>query len=282
MAVVNVSKMWSKNGGSFRSEFSDPFDQTFAFTEGYQVLSDTIDENIGTIINANGIPRDGDQHPSGFEAYVDSIRATPLGPVFWLVEVGYEGQTPEPGTVDVEWTDVSTSEPVDRDWYGRAIVTANNEQVEGLSVEVADQVCVIRRRFATLNTYAIRAYRRSTNSDVFLGWAPGTARLIGFSAKNQFKYGAANEAWDVTARIQFREPFAGTLPSQAWYKRWRHEGLLIKDGGIIRRATDQFGQEETKPVLLTVTGERETDPDAAYFFHTQVCGSLPYSALGLI
>jgi hypothetical protein len=282
MAVIDVTKMWSKSGGSFNSQLRDPFDQTFAFTEGYQVLSDTVDDSVTTIIDAAGLPRNGDRHPSGFPAFVTSLRATPLGPIFWLVEVGYEGESDDPGTIDVEWTDVSTTEPIDRDWSGRAIVTANGEQVDGLSVEIADQVVVIRRRFATINTAALAQYRRSTNSDVFLGWPPGTARLVGFSAKNQFAFGAPNQAWDVTARIQFREAFAGTPVGFAWYKRWRHEGLLVRSGTNIRRAIDSFSQEKTKPVLLQADGTEETNPDNALFIYTQVYGSLPYSALGLI
>jgi hypothetical protein len=161
-------------------------------------------------------------------------------------------------------------------------MTVNLEPVDGLSMDVADQVVIISRKFLTINTPSIAQYRRATNSDTYLGWPPGTARLIGFSAKNKFKYGAPQEQWEVTARIQFREPYANTTDAQAWYKRWRHEGLLINDGGIIRRATDSLLQEKTKPVLLKVDGTEETNPDNAYFFHTQVYGSLPYSGLGLI
>jgi hypothetical protein len=282
MAVVDVTKMWSKSGGVLNSALADPFDQTFAFTEGYQVLSDTIDESIAVIGNAPGLPRNGDQHPSGLDAYVTSLKCTPVGPIFWVVEVGYEGETIEPGTIKVKWTDVTSTEPIDRDWSGRAIVTANNEQVDGLSVEIADQIVVITRKFATVDPAAIRQFRRATNSDTFLGWPPGTARLVGWEADNEFAFGGPRENWTVTARIQFREPFAGTTPAQAWYKRWRHEGQMERVGGSIRRALDSFGQEETKPVLLKADGTRETDPDNAVFIHSQVYGSLAFSALGLL
>ena len=260
----------------------DPFDQKWAFTEGYQVLCDTIDEDPSVVAAAVGIPQLGTQHGSGLEAYCNSIVPSPIGPVFWMVVVGYEGESPDPGTIDVEWTDVTTTEPIDRDISGRAIVTANGEQVEGLSMDVSDQVVVIRRRFPTINMPGLRMYRRATNEDTFLGWPPGTARLVAFSAKNQFKFGAPREAWDVTARIQFREAFANTPPGFAWYKRWRHEGLIVKAGSNFRRAVDSFGQEKTKPVLLKADGTEETNPDNAVFIYTQVYGSLPYSALGLI
>jgi hypothetical protein len=149
-------------------------------------------------------------------------------------------------------------------------------------MDVADQVVVIRRRFALINTPAIAQYRRATNSDTYLGWPPGTARLVGFSAKNQFKYGGPRESWDVTARIQFREPLVGTPAGFAWRKRWRHEGLLVRKGNIIQRATDSLQQEITTPVLLKANGTQEFNPNNALFIYTQVYGSLPYSALGLI
>jgi hypothetical protein len=280
MSVVNVTKMWSKNGGSLSSARLSAIDQIWSNTEGYQVLT-TIGTQEDAVVAAVGIPRIGDQHSTGIESYCESVDPQQVSPIFWMVTVSYRG-VPNDDAVDVEWTDTTTTEPIDRDITGRAIMTVNLEPVDGLSMDVADQIVVIRRKFLTINTAGIAAYRRSTNSDTYLGWAPGTARLVGFSAKNRFAYNGIQELWDVTARIQFREPYANTTPAQAWYKRWRHEGLYIKDGSIIRRATDGQGQEVVKPVLLKLDGTQETDPDAAYFFHSQVYGSLPYSALGLI
>jgi hypothetical protein len=280
MTVVNVTKMWSKNGGSLSSARLSAIDQIWSNTEGYQVLT-TIGTQEDAVVAAVGIPRIGDQHSTGIESYCESVDPQQVSPIFWMVTVSYRG-VPNDDAVEVEWTDTTTTEPIDRDITGRAIMTVNLEPVDGLSMDVADQIVVIRRKFLTINTAGIAAYRRSTNSDTYLGWAPGTARLVGFSAKNRFAYNGIQELWDVTARIQFREPYANTTPAEAWYKRWRHEGLYIKDGSIIRRATDGQGQEVVKPVLLKLDGTQETDPDAAYFFHSQVYGSLPYSALGLI
>jgi hypothetical protein len=280
MTVVNVTKMWSKNGGSLSSARLSAIDQIWSNTEGYQVLT-TIGTQEDAVVAAVGIPRIGDQHSTGIESYCESVDPQQVSPIFWMVTVSYRG-VPNDDAVEVEWTDTTTTEPIDRDITGRAIMTVNLEPVDGLSMDVNDQIVVIRRKFLTINTAGIAAYRRSTNSDTYLGWAPGTARLVGFSAKNRFAYNGIQELWDVTARIQFREPYANTTPAEAWYKRWRHEGLYIKDGSIIRRATDGQGQEVVKPVLLKLDGTKETDPDAAYFFHSQVYGSLPYSALGLI
>jgi len=280
MTVQNVTKMWSKTGGSLSSEKLTAIDQVWGVTEGYQVLAD-IGDSVDVVVAGAGIPRIGNQHPTGIDAYVESVSPEQISPIFWQVMVGYRGLVND-SAVDIEWTDSQTTEPIDRDFYGRAIVTANNEPVEGLSMDIADQIVVIRRRFLSIDTAAIGAYRRSTNSDTFLGWPPGTARLVGFSAKNAFLTGAPNERWDVTARIQFREPYANTTPAQAWYKRWRHEGLYVKVGSLIQRAVDDQQQEVTKPVLLKADGTQETNPNNAVFIHSQVYGSLPYSALGLI
>jgi len=284
MSVTEVTLMWSKAGGSINSAKADAFDVQFSFTDGYDVLLDAPEtDHFAVTVQAiaNGLPTIGTQHESGVNAFVTKLDPQCISPILWRVTVGYEGVSND-NSVDVEWSDVTTTEPIDRDWNGAAIVTVNNEQVDGLSLDIADQVVVISRKFFSINTYAIAQYRRATNSDTFLGWPPGTARLIGFSAKNQFKYGAPQELWDVTARIQFREPFANTTAAQAWYLRWRHEGLLVLNDGAKRRAFDDFKQDVTKPVLLKLNGEEETNPDNAVFIHTQVYGSLPYSSLGLV
>lgn len=281
MSIVDVTQMWSKNGGSITSPKSDPLDQKYSITECYMVVC-TVDTPISMIWDAAGIPLMGQQHSSGDPAFVVAKTPEQISPILWTVTVGYEGESADPESVDVEWSDVTSTEPVDRAFNGAAIVTANKEQVTGLTVELSDPVVIIRRRFRNINTKAIAAYRRATNSDTFLGWPAGTARLVGYSAKNRFKYNAPQEQWDVTARIQFREPFQGATAAQAWYKRWRHEGLLVKVGGVIQRAVDDKGQEMTTPVLLKADGTLETNENNALFVYTQVYGSLPYSALGLV
>jgi hypothetical protein len=287
MAAISVTQMWSKEGGSGESEKYDSFATKFSHTEGYQVEAE-IGDSPEDVLAATGIPAYGDRHRSGADSFVKTKEAQPLGPIFWVVTVNYEGSRFD-SNVDIEWTDSTSTEPVDRAYNGTAIVTACNEQVEGLTYELADPVVVIRRKFLLFNAYTIAQYRHATNSDTFLGWPPGTARLIGISAKNQFKWNMPLEQWDVTARVQFRIPYMGATAAQAWYKRWRHEGLMVRYydpvsglAGAYSRAIDPLGQEVTKPVLLDEFGVQETDPDNAIFKYTQLYGSLPYSALGLI
>ncbi|HUS38332.1 MAG TPA: hypothetical protein VMX74_02725 [Pirellulales bacterium] len=285
MTVLAITEMWSKKGGSVTSAQFSPTDLTYQFTRGFQAVT-TIGTQEDEILAHIDMPYFGQPHPNGSPAFVTSINLEQVSPIMWTGTVGYTGEngTFEVPTdeVEVEWTDTATTEPVDRAYNGAAIVNVNGEPVDGLSIEVADQVVVITRKFATINTYGIRQYRRATNSDAFLGWPPGTARLTAYQAKNIFKFGAANEGWTVTARIQFREPFANTTAPQAWYARWRQEGYYVNDGGDIRRARDDAGNDVVRPVLLKADGTQETNPANAVFVHTQLYGSLPYSALGLI
>ena len=291
MAALNVTPMWSKEGGSGESEKYDSFATKFSHTEGYMVeaeIGDSPEDVLATSgMSVMDIPAYGARHRSGADSFVDSKDAQPLGPIFWVVTVNYKGSRFD-SNVDIEWTDSTASEPIDRDYLGTAITTVNLEQVEGLTYELSDPVVVIRRKFLLFNAYTMAQYRHATNSDTFLGWPPGTARLVGISAKNQFKWNMPLEQWDVTARIQFRIPYMGATAAQAWYKRWRHEGLLINGatdpntGSNPQRARDAMGQEVTKPVLLAANGTQEFIPDNALFVYTQLYGSLPYSALGLI
>jgi len=288
MSVIAITEMWSKKGGSVTSKQYSPSDLSYSFTRGFQAVV-TIGTQEGEVLSHPDMPQQGDPHPNGSPSYVTSVNLELVSPILYTGTVGYTGENGELSafdeSVDVQWTDTTTTEPIDRDINGAAIATVNGEPVNGLTMDVADQVCVITRKFATINTYAIAAYRRATNSDVFLGWPPGTARLVGYSASNQFKLGAINELWTVTARIQFREPYANTTPAQAWMLRWKHEGIYVKDDTLTppyRRARDGNGLDVSKPVLLALDGTEETNPDNAYFFHTQVYGSLPYAALGLI
>jgi len=286
MTAISVTQMWSKEGGSGESDKYDSFASRFSHTEGYMVEAE-IGDSAEDVLAAGIIPDYGARHRSGADSFVVSKEASALGPIFWVVTVNFKGEAFNPN-VEVEWTDTTSTEPIDRDYDGNAILTAVYEQVEGLTYDLSDQVCVIRRNFFLIDPYVVSEYRHATNSDTFLGWPPGTARLVGFSAKNKFKYNTPIEMWDVTARIQFRRPYMGATPEQAWYKRWRHEGIYINVVNQISseiefggRARDELGQEVSRPVLLKEDGTREFDPAAALFKYTKLYGSLPYSALGL-
>ena len=292
MSVVDVTQMWSRDASSITSSEANRSRIQFNFVTAYQVLLDEATENFhAELINqaiGAGLPYIGDPFPDPtVAALVVDVTPSRMSPILWLVEVKYEGfPINEDEGTQVEWSDVTTTEDIDQDFLGRAIVNVNGEYVQGLTMDLSDPVLVLRRKFFSINIAAIHAYRHSVNSDNFFGFPPGTARLVGYSASARFAGGAQQGWWDVTARFQFRWPYR-TTADKAWFKRYRNEGYMIRvnafDGlGIRKRkkAVDFFKTESNTPILLNDDGEEEVDPNRAVWLYAQVYGSLPYSALG--
>jgi hypothetical protein len=208
-------------------------------------------------------------------------------PILWFATIYYEGtlnsnfNSPLLIPPEISWDDVSSEEPIDTDFSGKPIVTANNEPIEGVRSEFPDQVLTIKRNMLFFSPYMQARYRRSVNSDTVEGWPPGTARLTKYSA--QRVRDAMNGYWVVNAQIQFRYPFR-TTAAKAWYARVRHEGFYIRDftTGRVWRACDQRGEPVTTKVLLKANGVREDNPLNAHWLEFQRYEPLPYSALGLL
>jgi hypothetical protein len=238
-----------------------------------------------------GLPLVNDLYPGTIAVFCTSLTPQRISPILAQVTCTYEGfvgrnginDTPIGAEPSIEWGGITTDEAIDQDWNGKAIVTVNNEPIDGLTERLTDDTVTIERNFLTVNRYALRAYRRAVNSDVFLDWPPGTARMIDDNAKAVFINGVI-KYWKVRAVFQFREPFR-TTAEKAWYKRVRHEGFLVRDsaGDDPHIAWDEKTKTPvTRPILLKADGTRETDPNAAHWLEIQTLGSLPFNALGLV
>lgn len=283
MSVVNVTKMWSRDGGSVTGKEDDAQYRGYTRTTAYQVLTDDPETDLNDVENAAGIPEIGDPYPGS--NLVFALRKIPkkIGPVFWTVDVEYVGDNElELNRPIIKKGSVTSSEPIDVDWNGRAIVNVNGEPVEGISRDVSDTVITITRNFLEVNDDLVLSYLESTNSDTWYGYAPGRARLTSYQAEEVYRStSTVRDYWRVTATIQCRYGYL-TTPDKAWYKRVRNEGLYEKIGSFLWRAVDDLREPVTKPVLLKSDGTRETDPNNAHFIYHQVYGSLPYNALGLL
>lgn len=284
MSIVSVTKMWSRNGGS--ASTTDGRDADITFSEAYQVVH-TYDETMIGVLNASGIPTKGSLYP-GTYAICRSANVSQVSPIMSIVVVEYSGEagpfglndTPINEEPEIEWTDSVSNEPIDVDWDGNPIVTANGEPITGATMEIADQVLSVTRNYAGFSPWLTHQYRHSVSSDIFAGYPPGTARLVSFTARNQrasngFSY------WKVSAKVQFRFPY-NTTPQKAWYFRTRHEGFRVKVGGSIIRAVDDFQVPVTTPVLLKADGTKETNSANAHFLEFKRYQPLPYAALGLL
>ena len=132
--------------------------------------------------------------------------------------------------------------------------------------------------------YAQALYRRAVNSDTFLGWPAGTAKLMKLSASNVSD--PVIGYWEVTAQIQFRRPY-NTTADKTWYARVRREGFYevidATSGPIVVRAKDTGNKQDTvKPVWLDESGYRIPEGGIALWKEIKLYDSLPYNALGLL
>jgi hypothetical protein len=283
VTISSVTRAWSRSSGQGTSDDGNKL--TLSFTEGYQVVH-TVDTTDLELLTAADLPATGSLFPGTFAACKTIGPITRIGPIYSIVAVSYEGEV-GPNVNDsplnqppiYKWTDTTSNEAIDQDWDGNPICTVLGETIEGVTMDLADQSLNITRNYALFSPWITHNYRHATNSDLFANYAPGTARLIAFSADS-----VSNEGfpyWVVNATIQFRFPY-NTSPEKAWYARTRHEGYYVKVGGKVVRATDDNKEPTTKPVLLKADGTRELNPANAIWLEWKRYNSLPYAALGLL
>lgn len=288
MSAGPALEMWSRQSGT--AESPDGKTRILTMVRAFTVTLAATDA-LEEVYNASGLPLVGNVYPG--TSYVICRKLTPqrVSPIMAIIQADYSGEigpggaSDSPANIEVTltWRNASTEEAIDQDIDGGAIVTANDEPIDGITERISDQVATIDRNFQSINMAAIQQYLKSVNSDTFLGFAPGTGRLIDYSATNVITNGVAG-FWKVSATFQFREPY-NTTADKAWHKRVRHEGFLVRDtaGDDPHIAWDlKTKSPVSKPVLLKEDGTQETDSDNAFWLEFKTLRPLPYSALGLL
>ena len=297
MPALEVTEMWSKPAHDVRLE--DNFRKlTVKLQRAYQITS-TPNAVEWDIYQATGIPAAGSSFSEDFPfVYADGASLERVSPVLWMMTIDYNGEiapdtdpeepnNPIMAPPRIDWDDVESEEEIDEDFDGKPIQTVNREPIEGVKALIPDQTVSIKRNMISFSPYVQARYRRAVNSDTFLGWPPGTAKLMKFSASN----GETGGYWEITAQIRFRYPYR-TTAEKAWYARVRHEGFYEKidlTGGTTRivRAVDGNKEPMTRKVLLASDGYRlpvpaEGEEQIANWLEFKLYDSLPFNALGLL
>lgn len=273
--------MWSRDSFGITSEKG--MRKTASIKAGYQITCPA-SYDAEDVSGVPGLPLTDSSYPGLSDMRLRKKDFQRIGPTYWMCICTYEGTSVDPTQEPpiIEWSDASSSEAIDEDWDGNPIVNVNGEPLEGVTMDVADLVLSVKRNFRVFSPALQFQYRHSTNSDTYLGFAPGTGRLTKFSGKQEW-YQDGNGYWSVSAQIQFRYPYRTTF-AKAWYARVRNEGFWVKDeaAGRIVQAIDQAGQPTQRPVLLKEDGTIERNPLAAKWLEFKRYQSLPYSALGLL
>lgn len=296
MATVQPGvKMWSNQSSqAITSEGFRKFEVTF--TETYQVVTsfDATELDVYTQANLPGVA----QPYPGFPFVVaESASLQRVSPILWMATINYRGEiggiSPDGGggadpsnpnsplyaPPRLSWDDVEVEEEIDEDFEGNPIVNTAGQRVRGIKALFSDQVLTVTRNFLVFNTYVQAVYRRSVNSDLFLGWPPGTVKLMKLSAQNVIDTNLGY--WQVTGVFQFRYPYR-TTPDKAWYARHVSLGLKQKDtNGKLIPVVDDNKEPTSTPQYLDEDGVQTTS-DNAFWIETKLYDSLPFNALGLI
>jgi hypothetical protein len=281
MTIHSVDKMWSRDASDF--EVVNGSAINVAIREAYQVVHDPDDTPL-EIQAATGLPAANSLYPGTSFVLCSSANLTRVSPIMTIVGVAYAGISNE-NEPEITYSDTDVQHEFDEDWNGNPICTVLGERIEGVTASRPDPKLNVKRRFQTFNQYLTSAYRVSTNSDIFDGWPPGSARMTTFNANRIGSINSVNGYWEVTAEISFRIPYR-TTAAKAWYSRVRHEGYYKRDpanpNGRPIRAFDGNKSPVSRPVLLDANGYEITNINNTLWREFQLYGSLPYNALGLL
>jgi hypothetical protein len=288
MTVQAATEMWSRYGGDVSTTDGKTFNANIQ--RGFQVVTDPSDL-LEDVLFAPNLPRLGDLYAGSSQIRVKKKVPKKISPVLWTVGVTYEGEFGPDGLEDsplnkppeITWGKAESEEPIDQDFQGKPIVTANNEPIFGITKSISDITVSIKRNYIGVDLPATHKYLHSVNSDVFLGFAAGLGRMTQFNAVQQYDE-TFGGYYTVTAGVQFRWPY-NTTANKAWWSRVRHEGFMVRKtpDDEPERAKDRKENKETsQPVLLKPDGTEQTDPEQADWLEFQIYQPLPYNALGLV
>jgi len=253
---------------------------TVKVSRTFDLLSDSpsTDESIAAAIalEIQGLTTTGERvhagakHPLNDWYLCESINVTKKSPILYEAKADYvspkfrdsTGSEPVEPTLqapDVDYDTVTTEEEIDEDVNGNPIATATGELYQGVTKQVSDLVVTIGKNFSIFNPVTFYEYYNTVNSDTFLGFPPGTAKVMNIKAapviEKDFLY------WRVTVQIQFRKPYR-TTNAKAWHKRLKHEGYncftdtVVDSPGV--KCVDVNGEPATVPQPLDSTGKQIT------------------------
>lgn len=139
------------------------------------------------------IPTIYQPHPFNPFLFVSSIRAVPIkGPKFFLVTVHYEALIdPISLPPDIRWTKVGSTEPIDVDGNGLPILNSADQPFDPPPTDNLDDL--LRRytvNWENFNHLQVAPFLGAVNADTFIGFPPGTCKIIDFSA-TRLRTGAA-------------------------------------------------------------------------------------------
>lgn len=245
---------------------------------------------------APGVPRIGSPHPEDVYAWCTDVDARPDGEtrLLYVVESTYSSSGSDESGVNpidrrpvVNWDWELSTEPIDHDANGSALLTVNNEPYDPpLMGEFADLKVSIERNYADFDPYVLQTYRYVVNSDSFLGFPAGTALMKPIRAQSQIE--GTFSYWSIFVEIVFRVDPEGVF-ARSWYRRVRQQGFLVRPlpgaQPVRAKVLDSDGVtliDSPSPVPLRLNGTAAAAPEEVGWLYHPRYPTLPFGGLNLL
>lgn len=224
------------------------------------------------------VPQVGDPHPFSPWIFVTnrSVAVAADSPLAFRVTVNYtEIESPLEQPTIIEWLSASTTEPIDTDISDNAIVNSSEEPFDPPPTEEFDDL-LLRGIYnvAVFDPVGAANYKNAINTDFFLGFAPGLAKVITYVSR-EIKAITGNFYVEVTVEIQFRKT--------GWKRKFVDQGYRIKTGTdddnkpTYEEIKDDEGNLITEPVFLDGNGQKLDDDDAVVRLEFDTKPQLPFT-----
>ncbi len=214
------------------------------------------------------VPQIGEAHPFDPWVFV-SDRAVAVrnnSPLAFQVTVNYaEIENPLEQPTIIEWLDASTTEPIDTDIDGNALVNSSDEPFDPPPTEEFDDL-LLRGVYnvAEFNPVGASIFKNAVNTDFFqprgspVAFAPGQGKVVTYVSR-EIRAITGNFYVEVTVEIQFR--------ATGWKRKFVDQGFRIKTGTddddkpTYEEIKDDDGNPISEPVFLDGSGGKLSEGD---------------------
>lgn len=235
----------------------------------------------------------GSHHPLNYWYICESISVERVTPIVYTAKAEYkspkfrddESTEPTLQAADVKYSTVTSEEAIDEDVNGDPIATATGELYQGVTKAVSDLQVTIGKNFSIFNPVTFYEFYNCVNSDTFLGFPAGTAKVMSIDAspviESDFEY------WKVTVQIQFRKPGPNTSTARAWWVRLKHEGYYCFTSAMTDkpgvRCVDINRDPATSPQPLDDTGRQinSNNPASEVWREFEIYETVAFSGMNL-
>ncbi|WP_254509892.1 hypothetical protein [Anatilimnocola floriformis] len=283
MSIVSVREVGGGREGSVNEKGER------RYTRVFQVITDSALDGPLLVRTAPGIPGRGNIYATATEfdpgAKVKTITPSQSdNPKIWEVRVEYDSVTedepenPLERPPEVSWSAAPYSRVAWKDNDGKAIVNSAGHYFDPpLEVDDSRPVLSVTRNEAAFNPSLAIDYQDAVNSDGFLGFSPGQAKVAKIDAssatENDIFY------WKVSYEFHFRrEGWELSVLDQGRYEKIGGKPVPIPEFDVA--GNEIPGSQVTDPVPLNGAGARLNNPgpDTVQFLSFKVYKERPFSA----